>query len=354
MRLRALLFAAAGLAALDAGLARRHGPERTALRDGLIDAPLVDPSVFAAARRVVVREKPQSRVLFSDDNGAEVRVEVSPNAPVRETVLEKDPSGVWLVANCFGLEAEPGWLGQTMRDLGQGRLIRRVTTDPALMDGLGLGAASVRFEDGQGRVLRELQFGRRDGGQAYPFVRIDGGEAFLARDSAELVGDPLAWVPARVLTFEPAEVRDVRISWEGKAPMALTRPARGRPFQIGVVPIPGLEKVLGQLLSTPAMLVVAPDGRAARSAQARPSVRLDWVLFDGRSYSARYGLPGDELKGEKELEGDPPGSFAVAFYSAGDRHDPAARAGSRAAFAYARGATVGRIPADRAALLALP
>lgn len=358
MKLRALFITLAVLVVLDAGFAWRNHTRRVAADNaGLIDRPLLDLPVLEQAHRIVIREKPQSKVLYSDEDGFEVRRVVDKDAPIRETILERNGDQRWVVANCLGLDADPNWLGQTMRDLSQGRLIRYVTDDPKLMETLGLNAAQVRFEDEKGRVIRQLDFGHKDGGDNYQFVRMDNGSVFLAKHETELVGDALTWIVSRLLSFEPADVREVELPFQNPAepPLLLRRAAHGAPFlpAQGTMPdsvSPAVEKILAHLLTSPVMLAVSHDSPAAETARLHVVAHLRLMLFDGREYKINYGTVPKGTTGLKELEGNEPQSLAFAFYECSDPHDITARYNTKAILIYSQGATVGALPESRAKL----
>jgi len=263
------------------------------------------------------------------------------------------------VANCLGLDADPNWLGQTMRDLSQGRLIRYVTDDPKLMETLGLNAAQVRFEDEKGRVIRQLDFGRKDGGDNYQFVRMDNGLVFLAKHETELVGDALTWIVSRLLSFEPADVREVELPFQNatEPPLLLRRTAHGAPFlpAEGTMPdsvSPAVEKILTHLFTSPVMLALSHDSPAVETARLHVVAHLRLVLFDCREYKISYGVIPKGTTGLKELEGNEPQSLAFAFYECSDPHDITARYNTKAILIYSQGATAGALPESRAKLFA--
>ncbi len=358
MKLRTLLIIAAVLAVLDLGLAWHGRAHRAAAAAaGLIDRPLLDPSVLDQARRIVIREKPQTKVLFSNDDGFEVRRIVDKNAPIRETDLEREPDNRWVVSNCFGLDADPTWLGQTMRDLSEGRLIRTVTDDPKLMDSLGLGAAQVRFEDGSGRVIRQLDFGRNDGGDSYQFVRIDNGTAYLARHEAALVGDPMNWIDSHVLAFEPADIRELELPFQNSAepPLVLRRASRGAPLlpEKGTLPSAAsaaAEKILSHLLASQILFVVAHDSPSVQLARQHIAAHLRIVLFDGREYKIDYGTLPKGTIGLTDLEDNLPETLAFGFFEGSDPQDITARYNGKAILVYSRSAAVGLLPETPASL----
>jgi hypothetical protein len=358
MKLRTLLFCFAVCSVIDATLAWRERARREPAADAaLIDQPMVDSSALDQARRIVVREKPQSRVLYSNGDGFEVSVVVDAHAPVRETILERDRSGRWVVANYFGLEADPTWLGQTMRDLSQGRLIRRVTGDPRLMAELDLNAAQVRFEDGAGRDIRQLDFGRKDSADTQ-FVRVNQGEAFLAKHSAVLVGDPLAWIETRVLDFDPAEVCELDLPFRDRAepPLDLRRAARGGSLTLKGKAMPAgavatAERILARLLNSPVMSAVAIDAPAAEAARRHIVARIRMVLFDGRSYRVDFGSVPKDAGGP---DGNRFDALVFAFYECSDPRDLAVRYSAKATLAYNRGTTLDQLPASRAKFFASP
>jgi hypothetical protein len=358
MKLRTLLILLAVLAFLDAGLSwLGHTRRSVASNAGLMDRPLLDLPVLEQAHRIIIREKPQSKVLFSNDDGFEIRRIVDPATPIRETVLERNADQRWVVANCLGLDADPNWLGQTMRDLSEGRLIRYVTDDPKLMDSLGLNAAQVRFEDGNGRVIRRLDFGRKDGGDSYQFVRVDQGSVFLAKHETELVGDPLTWIVSRLLSFEPADVREIELPFQNalEPPLLLRRAARGGPLLPAEGTLPAgasqtAEKILAHLLTSPVTLAVSRDSPAARIARQNIVASIHLVLFDGREYKLNYGAVPKGTTGLKDLEDNEPETLAFGFYESSDPQDITARYNSKAVLIYSRSATVGLLPADRAGL----
>ena len=358
MKLRGLLIVVAALALFDFGLAW-HGRTRSAAAAaaGLIDRPLLDLPVLDQARRIIIREKPQTKVLFSNDDGFEIRRIVDKNAPIRETDLARGSDDRWIVANCFGLDADPSWLGQTMRDLSEGRLIRTVTDDPKLMESLGLGAAQVRFEDENGRVIRQLDFGRNDGGDSYQFVRIDNGAAYLAKHEAALVGDPMNWIDTRVLAFSPADVREIELPFQNSAepPLVLHRAARGAPLLPANGPASAgasAEKILSHLLASQILLVVAHDSPSVQLARQHIATHLRIALFDGREYKIDFGTLPKGTTGLTDLEDNLPETLAFGFFECSDPNDITARYNKKAILVYSRSVTVGLLPENSASLSA--
>ena len=140
MKIGTLMVVAVFLAGADGALCYWRSSDRASADIALIDKPLLEVSTLDRAGRIVVREKPQSRVLSSNDDGFEVSVIAAPDAPIRETILKRDTADSWVVSNCFGLAADANWLGQTMRDLTQGHLVRELTSDSRQMGGLKLGS----------------------------------------------------------------------------------------------------------------------------------------------------------------------------------------------------------------------
>src|SRR5687768_10038501 len=125
MKLRGWIIFTAMLACADGVLWWRdsaRGSQRG--NERLIDTALLEPALLEKAQRIVIREKPQEKVV-SRDEGFEVRSIPDKDAPIRETILERRGQQ-WVVANCFDLDVDQNWLGQTMRDLSQGKLVRFV------------------------------------------------------------------------------------------------------------------------------------------------------------------------------------------------------------------------------------
>lgn len=360
MRLRAQLGLLAVMAGLEGWLCRHDSRRAGAAGPAFVDQPLLAPEAIDRARRIVIREKPQARVV-SRGEGFEVRIVPDKDAPIRETVLERRDGGRWAVANCFDLDADPAWLGQTMRDLSQGRLVRFVARDPKLMDDLDLDDAQVRLEDGEGRTIRRLDFGRKDGGNAYQFVRVDGGDAFVARHGADIVGDPPSWIANRVLQFGPADVREVELSFPDarEAPLELARDARDAPLLTRGPGSPAperagrnVERLVAGLLAERVMLVVDRNSPAVAEARRRMTARLRLKLFDGREYGIAYAVLPKSDPSAAGLKGYDDRNMAFGFYECGDPNDLVARYGARAALIYNRNATIGRWPKSREDLAA--
>lgn len=359
MKLRPWIIFVALLAAADGGLSWRDAAQRHQSGNAnLVDTALLDPALLEKTRRIVVREKPQEKVV-SHEEGFEVRVIPDKDAPIRETILARQGNEPWVVTNCFGLDADPAWLGQTMRDLSQGRLVRYVTGDPALMDDLSLDLAQVRLEDESGRVIRRLDFGRKDGSPAHQFVRIDGGDVFVAKHDTEIVGDPLGWTITRVLRFDLGQVREAELPFTdaGQEPLLLRRAAPGTPLLPVDPALPAAptiarnaEKILGKLLLESLMLALAPSSPAAATAHAHLVARVHLTLFDGHDYTIGYGVLPKGDPASAEIKDYDASSVAFAFYACSDPQDLAARSSAKAALGYNRASTVGRLPRNRAAL----
>ena len=121
MKLRTLIVLVVVLAGLESWAWWKNAAQRQqAGNSSLVDSVLLDPSLLERAQRIVIREKPQVKVV-SREEGFEVSVIPDKDAPIRETILERHGGQPWVVANYFGLDADLVWLGQTVRDLSQGR-----------------------------------------------------------------------------------------------------------------------------------------------------------------------------------------------------------------------------------------
>jgi hypothetical protein len=362
MKLRVLVLVLAVLAGLEswAWWHDRARREQSAA-SGLIDTPLLEVPEIERAQRIVVREKPQSKVVDSTEEGFEVRLIADPNAPIRETVLERREGQRWVVANCLALDADPEWLGQTMRDLTQGRLVRYVTGDPKLMDDLQLNLAQVRFEDAQGKVIRQLDFGRKAGGASYQFVRVNGREAFVAKHEAEILGDPLTWIVNRVLTFKPADVRELALPCldAPATPVVLRRAAREQPLRPAEPATPAAdliarnaEKILARLLAEPVWQVFAPDAAPVQAARQHIVATLRFGLFDGREYRVSYAMVPAADPAMQSLDANIREDVVFAFFECSDPQDLTQRYQAHAVLGYAKASTIGRLPKNRAALAA--
>jgi hypothetical protein len=359
MRLRPLIVTLLILVAAMALAAWRDEARRArAGGSAFVDTALLEPADLERAHRIVVREKPQTKVVHKEE-GFEIRRVVENDAPVRETVLRRDGAS-WVVASYFDLPADLEWVGQTMRDLSQGRLTRYLTSDPALMTDLELGLGVVRVEDAHGTVLRQLELGRKDGGDAYQFVRVDGKDAFVARHEAEILGDPLAWIVTRVLRFDAADVREMELPFQDprEPPLLLRRREKGAPLRPVLEPAADVDaarsraaQVLEKLLAEPLLLAVARDHPGIAAAQRNVAARVRLALFDGRDYKVSYGMPapGDPSFAGADVR---PEDVIVLGVDASDPQDLARRYQDKAALVYSRPATLGRLPRNRAALTA--
>lgn len=359
MKVLRLLVAAAALAALEATLAWRDHTRRAGASTAFVEGALLDPSHLSRAQRIVVREKPRTKVIHSEE-GFEVKRVVDDDAPIRETVLVRR-GDVWRVESQLDLEADPEWLGRTMSDLTQGRLTRFLTSDPDLMPDLGFDGTLIRLEGEGGRPIRQIELGRKDGGDAYQVVRIDERDAFVAKHEAEILGDPLAWIMTRVLRFTAADVRELDLPFldSREPPLRLHRVAAGAPLEPARerAPRPGLvsqraEELLSRLVSEPVLLVVPRDDPAARAAAGHVAARLRVTLFDGRRYEVGYGIvpTGEAALGPDVRNED----IVIMFVTSSDPQDVTQRYAEKAALVYTRASTLGRLPARRAALAAPP
>jgi hypothetical protein len=359
MKLRTLILVVAVLGLVDAAVGWRSA-RTAARRDGgpAGEIALVDATTLERARRIVIREKPQAKVVAQAE-GFEVRAIPDRNAPIRETVLVRGSQETWSVANCFGLDADAEWLGQTMRDLSQGRVIRRLTSDPQLMDDMELDLGLVRFEDEKGATLRELEFGRKDGGNSYQIVRTDHRDALLVKHDTEIVGDPTVWIVNRRLRFEPAAVRemDVSILAAGEQPLVLRRNDAKANWSVDGESGDAAARIgaaMGELLETlvrePVMEAFAKDSPLAEAARKQIVCRARFKLFDGREYRVSYGLVPDGTAGLETLNADFKADLAFGFVECSDTNDLVSRYNAKATFAFSRGATVNRFPKSRAAV----
>jgi hypothetical protein len=358
MKLKTLLVVIVVLGAVDAVAwwqnthRGRHGGE------ALVDRTLLELPQIERAQRIVVREKPQSKVVHKDADGAEVTLVVEKDAPIRETVLERRGNGPWTVTNCFGLEADPTWLGETLRDLTRGRLTRFVASDPELMPDLSLNLGEVRLEDGHGAIIRRIDFGRKDGGDTYQFVRIDGQDAFVAKHETELVGDPLTWVAGRVFRFEATDVREIELPFSdpGEKPLKLTRQNRTTNFLVDGEPNELLAKYGGkraaQMLREPVMAAYAVNAPVTEAARQHIASRVRIAMFDGREYRVEYGAVPKDDPSISALKPYDERTIALGFWSVSDTNDLMVRQASHAIFGYNRNGIVDSVPKNRAALLA--
>jgi hypothetical protein len=357
MKLRPLAVTLAVLAALNVGAAwRARSRQARSSASAFVDGPLLDPSHLARAHRIVVREKPLTKVVHQDEGFQVTRV-IDADAPIRESVLTRTKAGTWVVSSYFDLDADMEWVGRTMSDLSQGRLTRFLTSDPDLMSDLGFQGTLLRLEDEQGEVVREIEMGRKDGGDAYQVVRIGKRDAFVAKHEAEILGDPLAWIVTRVLSFQAADVRDLELPFldPREPPLLLQRAERGAPLDPARERVPDArrvseraEELLTKLLAEPLLLAVARTHPAVQAATTAARVRL--TLFDGRRYEVGYGVA---MPGKPEISPDVRNEDAIIMSIAGSHPDElAARYTARVALVYTRGGTLQRLPRDRDALVA--
>lgn len=342
MRLRILLGSVVALGLAEAAVHSNHSPDPRASGEARLDTPLLSPAVLADTARIVIREKPQSKVV-SNQNGIQVQLVVAPDAPMRETVLVRHGADRWVVANCLDLEVDSAWLGQTMRDLSEGRFVRYVTSDPALAADLQLNLGEVRCEDAGGHVLRRLEFGRKDGGDTYQFVRVDGRDVFVAHHTAEIVGSPTAWIETRLLDCDAADVRSFECT-AGIAPAARVvfhRDAPGAPLKNAAsAPAPDAEKALARLLAEPAMLAIDRRSPEATGASRHIAAEVDLSLFGGKDYRVTYGVLPKGAPHSDALLNNPVQELAFATIGCSDPHALAARYSERATLVYNRSNTV--------------
>jgi hypothetical protein len=347
------------LAAFDGAIRWRERSRRTQSPE--VDRALVEPSQLERARRIVIREKPQSKVLHSDDDGFEVRRVADKDAPIRETVLERRDDARWVVANGHGFDADAEWLGLTMRDLSQGRLMRHVTDDSGMMESLGLGVAEVRIEDEAGRVVRQLEFGRKDGGEMYQLVRVDGADAFVAKHQAEIVGDPLSWIDSRVLRCAPAEVAEIEIPFRtgDDAPLTLRRAGPGEPLlAAGEISADAervsrwAERLLRRFAAEPAVLVLDRDAPALAAAREHVVASLRLRLFDGCECKLVYGMVPSDSNSYGQLDETLRDDLVFAFHECSGPEDDVRGHEAGAGLGYSRNAIIEFLPKSRSVLAA--
>lgn len=362
MNLTKLAAGIAALAAATAFLSWRDADRAKGGASAFVEGPLLEVADIERARRIVVREKPQSKTVQKDADGYEVRLIVDKDAPIREVVLEKVGDG-WVVANQFQLEADANWMGQTLRDLAQGRLVRHIASEPALMQDLQLNLGEVRLEAEGGRVVRRLEFGRKDGGEVYQFVRINDANAYVVRHETEIVGDPLTWVAGRMLPPEVAEIQEVTLPFTADAhpPLRLVRAAKGAPLLPAASATANAEaagqaaeRILARLLAEPLVLAVDRNAAVAAAASQAPLATIKFTRFDGRVFTIRYGGVPKGHPGVDALAPYDHDSLVFAFFECSDPQQLAVRQAQKAALGYARATTVGRLPKDPAALIARP
>jgi hypothetical protein len=354
MKLRPLAIVFAVLVGLNLAWGSIDRARDRAAGSAFVDTPLVGPADLARARRIVVREKPRTKVVHSEE-GFEVRRVVEDDAKIKETVLSRRGE-TWVVSSYFDLDADMDWVGRTMADLSQGRLTRFLTADPALMSDLGFDGSLIRLEDDKGTLLRQIELGRKDGGEAYQVVRIDGRDAFVAKHDADVLGDPLDWIVTRVFRATAADVQEVELEFldPGEPPLSLHRPARGAPLQAGPGEAPLLaaraEAILAALLSEPVLVAVDHDHPAAVAAAAHPAARWRIALLDGRRYEVGYGIaPAGTPALTPDMKNE---DVSVMTARAAGPDDLVARYLTRAALVYTRAGTLGRMPRSRSALAA--
>lgn len=358
MKLRTLIIVVALLAIVDAGAWWRSAHRSRRGGEALVDKSLLELPQIEQARRIVVREKPQSKTVHKDNDGFEVTLVVEKNAPIRETVLERKANGPWTVTNCYGLEADQTWLGETLRDLTRGRLTRFVASDPGLMPDLSLNLAEVRLEDDHGAVIRKIDFGRKDGGETYQFVRIDDHDAFVAKHETEIVGDPLTWVAGRVFRFEAKDVKEIELPFSdpSEPPLKLTRNDRAHTFFVDGQMNEKLAeyggKKVAQLLREPVMAAFGAQTPVTQVARQHIGSRVRIVLFDGREYRAEFGTVPKDDPAAAELKPYDERTLALGFWTVSDPNDLMMRQAAHAIFGYNRGTVVESLPKNRAALLA--
>jgi hypothetical protein len=362
MKMRTLVSILIVLVAAETAVQWHAARQQSNSGTAFVDAPLLDVKDLDRANRIVVREKPQSKVMQKGEDGFEVKLIVADDAPIRETVLERKGDG-WVVANCFNLDVDATWLGQTMRDLRQGVLMRHLTADPTLMTDMDLHLGQVRLEDGQGHVIRQLDFGRKDGGSAYQFVRVDGRDTYVAKHETEIVGDPYAWIVNRVFTFPIADIRDAVLPLKNPhdLPLILHRPERGKPFEIAGDPVPdaaraaqNVEQILTHILNEPVMLAFERNHPAPQAAHQHLAAHLHIVLFDGRTYDISYGVVPPEDPALKSMTEDVRNDLAFSWVECSDPNDIVMRYGAKAVLAYNKNAIVSRLPESRATAAGKP
>ena len=227
------------------------------------------------------------------------------------------------------------------------------------MDDLELDIAQVRLEDEKGHVLRQLDFGRKDGDEAHQFVRVDAGDAFVAKHETEIVGDPLTWIVGRIFHFAPGEIREVELPLTGAndASVLLRRAAPGAPLLPADPKIPApervgqnVERILGKLLDESVMLAVDRHAPVAETARRHIAARLRLTLFDGREYKINYGIVPKDDPTAADLKDYDAVRVTFVFCECSDPQDMAVRYNARAALGYNRSATLGRLPKNRESL----
>lgn len=334
-----------------------RGARARSAGSALVDTGLIDLPELDQAHRIVIREKPQSKLVHSENEGFEVRLIVDDDEPIRETVLERRDDGSWVVANLFDLPVDQEWLGQTMRDLSQGRLTRHVTSDPELMERLDLHLGQVRLEDKTGRIIRQLDFGRKDGGDTYQFVRVNQRDAYIGKHETELLGDPYVWIKTRLFEFAPGEVREVSFPFQDREekPLLLRRTEPNGPLQIVSETLPNpeyvsrhLDEILGRLLNESIMLAFKRDSAVTEAAKQHSGPRLHLELFDGRTFTVTYAVLPEDHPSLQETDADSRTDLAIALFETSDANSLLARSIAKSTFAFSKVSTVSRLPKNRA------
>lgn len=351
MNWRALAITAAVLAIADAALRLGHGQIHAANDLALLHKPLLEPGIAERACRIVIHEKPESRVLYTDQDGSEIQMVVAADAPVRTTHLWREPGGAWKVSECLDLPADRLWVGQTLRDLSEGTVVRELTTDPVLMSRMGFGASEVEFFDQSGVVLAGIEFGQRDG-IGYQIVRINKGAAELAKHSAELVGDPLAWIPSRPLEVDTAALQEIELPFtdHSQSPLFLRREKPGQAMTgRGATPAGAdrfAQRWIARMAETPLQGVAAPDGPEAKTLTGQPLGTVKLRYFNGREIVLRFFPASDG----PALRGGRPDRLTLVQLSDTETASLAARLSARAVFIYSRQSTFGTLPGTPSSL----
>jgi hypothetical protein len=225
------------------------------------------------------------------------------------------------------------------------------------MTDLDLHLGQVRLEDGQGKILRQLDFGRKDGGAAYQFVCVNGQDAYVARHETEIVGDPYSWIVNRILTFEVADVREFTLPVQDakEAPLVFQRSERGKAFELTgeAVPEPlraaqNAERILARLVAEPIMIAFPLENPAARAAKNHVRARLRVALFDGRTYAVAYGVLPAEDQNLQSVPEEVRNDVAFAWVETSHPNDIALRYIAKAAIAYNKNSIIDRLPPTRA------
>lgn len=258
-------------------------------------------AIEARSLRPDLAAGPVAPGLADTISGAERVIVVSRDASYRIERVERGEEDVWVMRDRGDFPVTARSLQQLTRGLQELRFTRRMTSDPAKHERLGVTdpreggrGVLVQIEDGRGALLVNLILGVETGGL---YVRRpDDNQTWAAREGENASLPPLrdaaAWLNLRPLPIPAARLARVEIvPAEGRA-YVLAREAPDQPWRI-VTPALATLAQTSVTAAAEQMTQVSPvDVQLAPAVQGDAIARVRAILFDGVLIDAEL-IPSD-------------------------------------------------------------